>query len=173
MIILHGIYRLDNKRTAYRSDYCLSCKAPRVAEQYRSFNILHIFFVPLVPLGLWTRWRCLTCKNDPHARVSTSRPITIIAVLLMLLAVASTFAVSPAEMHEDNPYLVLWGTRFGLAVVIAGLIASLRMTKGQAIPLKDTLQSVTPLPRDKCFYCDGWLQTGDYCPRCAVRRLEV
>jgi hypothetical protein len=58
MIFLHGVYRFSKKRVGFRNDFCSRCKQQRIAEQYRTFNMWHFFFVPLVPLGYASSWQC-------------------------------------------------------------------------------------------------------------------
>ena len=55
MLVIHGVYRWGRKLVAYRNDYCLSCAAPRLAFQHRTFDVLHAFWIPLIPIGLWKR----------------------------------------------------------------------------------------------------------------------
>jgi hypothetical protein len=77
MIHIHyGRYRLLSRRVGYRADYCLTCDSPRIAEQYRTLDLFHIYFVPLLPLGLWRHWHCQSAaptRTPVHALPGGSR----------------------------------------------------------------------------------------------------
>jgi hypothetical protein len=77
MEIVVGRYRFAQRVLAFRRDFCLSCDSERVAYLVRSFDALHLYWVPLVPLGFLKRWTCATCKNPPHRRVKTSKPMKV------------------------------------------------------------------------------------------------
>jgi len=51
MLIINGIYRFRPKHVAFPNDYCLSCSQPRRSVQIRTFDTLHIFWIPILPLG--------------------------------------------------------------------------------------------------------------------------
>ena len=41
-MIWHGVYRLFPRKVGFRNDYCMTCRAPRRAEQVRTFDVLHL-----------------------------------------------------------------------------------------------------------------------------------
>lgn len=66
MFIIHGTYHWKRRKTAYRNDACLRCKMFTISEQYRMFDVGHLFGIPLLPLGFRQRWYCADCRNEPH-----------------------------------------------------------------------------------------------------------
>jgi hypothetical protein len=66
VLIFYGFYRFQQKRVAFRNDYCRSCAQPRRSVQIRSFNAGHIFWIPILPLGYYKRWLSTACGRDPH-----------------------------------------------------------------------------------------------------------
>src|SRR4051794_39405709 len=87
-MIIHGIYHFSPQRAAYRNDYCLSCDTVRVAEQVKTLDVVHFYFIPVVPLGRRKHWRCAVCGHDPHERVkSTQRFKVLTAIMFGFLAV--------------------------------------------------------------------------------------
>ena len=66
MFIIHGAYHFWPKQDAFRNDYCLSCQAPRRSIAVRSFDVGHIFWIPILPVGFWRHWKCTVCGRDPH-----------------------------------------------------------------------------------------------------------
>jgi hypothetical protein len=93
MLILHGVYSFRPRIVAYRNDFCLSCTAPRVAYQIRTFDVLHIFFVPLIPLGFLRRWHCAVCTNDPHVHPGTRKGFKWAGVVVLALVAIVVWAV--------------------------------------------------------------------------------
>src|SRR5688500_2963005 len=71
--MLHGTYYFGRKRVACRNAYCTTCHNPRFAEGLRSIVVLHIAFIPLLPIGTIVRWFCAECRNEIDAR-RPSRP---------------------------------------------------------------------------------------------------
>jgi hypothetical protein len=56
MILVHGFYRFKPKRVAFRNDFCLACAKAVRAFQVRTFDVLHVFWIPLLPV--WHRPKC-------------------------------------------------------------------------------------------------------------------
>ena len=57
MVIIHGVYHWSPKQVEFRNDYCLSCSAQRRAIRVRTFDVAHLFWIPILPLGFWKRWK--------------------------------------------------------------------------------------------------------------------
>lgn len=49
---------------AFRNDYCLARGEERRAVQVRTFDVGHIFWIPILPAGFWKRWVCTVCGKD-------------------------------------------------------------------------------------------------------------
>jgi len=71
LFIVYGVYRWKAKRVAFRNDYCLVCGEARRAVQVRTFDVGHIFWIPILPAGFWKRWVCTVCGQDPHVTTKT------------------------------------------------------------------------------------------------------
>src|SRR5690349_18590252 len=93
MLILFGSYRYGRRRVAFRDDFCLTCDRECVSQCVRSLKVAHLFFVPLVPMGLWREWFCLSCGRDPHTRVRPSRTLLMLGVPCLLLASLAAWAM--------------------------------------------------------------------------------
>ena len=52
MILIHGVYHWRPTPVAFRNDYCIPCRAERTSIQVRTIDVLHLFWVPLLPLGV-------------------------------------------------------------------------------------------------------------------------
>lgn len=101
MLVMHGTYSLARKLVAYRNDYCLQCDAPRLAFQHRTFDVLHAFFLPVLPLGLWKRWQCAVCGRNPHESGRTRKSLKWAGTAILGLMSLSMWVVSTQEKPED------------------------------------------------------------------------
>jgi hypothetical protein len=43
----------------------MSCEQQVRADRMRAFVVLHVQFIPLVPLGFWKHWQCSSCGRPP------------------------------------------------------------------------------------------------------------
>src|SRR3989338_1357270 len=118
MLIVHGTYFLARKLVAYRNDYCLSCNAERMAFQRRTFDVHHIFYVPLLPLGFWKRWHCSACDRNPHESPRIlRRSFKWAGIVLLVVASLSGWLVSTREKPGDT--IVIWCMRLGGPIAVA------------------------------------------------------
>ena len=173
MLVIHGAYQWARKLVAYRSDYCVGCAAERVAFQHRTFDVYHIFWVPILPLGFWRRWHCSACGRDPHASPRTRRSFKAAGVAILVLMSASAWAVSPDEKPDDAVFI--WVMRLGGPVAaVWALWATLRSPT--EVNLKERLRSVQPIVAVDCPICGVVLvpEEPDWrCPRCGIRRRAL
>ncbi len=158
------MYRLGKKRIAYRNDFCLTCQAERIAEQYRTFDVIHVLFVPVLPLEFETHWHCVVCGENPHERTRTSKIMKIAAAALLALFLAALWSFPATGADAAG----LWTLRITAPRALAGLLVSLRDSAG-SISLQEGLKSVRPLPSDFCLYCGAVLESDGFCRRCQVR----
>ncbi len=112
MVLIHGVYNFRPRRVAFRNDWCRRCRTVRLAVAVRSIDVLHVFWIPLVPIGAWTRWFCSTCLAQPHAPPGTRRGIKFAGVVVLGLMSTAMWA----SMPEAEPWL-LWLLRLGLPAV--------------------------------------------------------
>ena len=156
MFLIHGVYHWGGKRIAYRSDYCLSCEAPCIAEQMRTFDAGHLFFVPVLPLGYRKRWHCATCGNNPHERVKTARRTLVVgAVVAALFGIIACMV--PIEGGDDA--MGMWIMRLMCLGGFAWLVYLIRTQKDDGPDLKTELLRVRPLEGGQCRYCSGTLES--------------
>ncbi len=168
MIVLHGIYKFWRKRVAFRNDYCLSCAQPRRAVQIRSFNVWHLFWVPLLPLGFSKPWLCATCGNDPHYG-GTSRIFKWLGLFVLLF-----FGVFGwAAPSEPDAAVMLWIFRIGGP--IGAILTLWHLIHTRASPtLAMQLAAIPPAADTVCPFCGtGLLVLGTQCccPACGVARV--
>jgi hypothetical protein len=169
MLIIHGVYRWWPKRVAFRNDYCLACEAPRRAIATRTFDVGHIFWIPLVPVGFWKHWSCTQCHRNPHAPTKTRRAFKWIGlVCLILLAMMFWFTDINPELRILSWLLRLLPT--GGAIV---LLIQLLVTPAEP-SLRERLAEIQPATDTICPFCETPLVTAMgtqwSCPACGVVR---
>jgi hypothetical protein len=165
-MLIHGTYHWLAKVVAFRNDFCRHCDHPRLAIRVRTLDVLHLFFLPLLPLGFWRRWRCAVCGLDPHALVRTRRGFKIAgaSILAMFGVIAWTVL---AEVEEDRA--VLWAMRIGAPILLALTIRSI--ARHRAEPALDALLlGIAPFAGHVCPLCGGSLLSapGLHCAQCAA-----
>ena len=166
MFLIHGVYNFNVRRVAFRRDHCRTCRAPRLAVRVRSFDVVHLFWIPVLPIGVWRRWFCATCKHPPHDAPGTRRPFKFLAVPLLALMSASMWA----DMPEAEPRL-LWPLRIGLPVLtLVTLVWALRHVPEPDV--ERALNGVAPFSGARCPVCgEGEYLDSPYwrCRVCGVR----
>ncbi|GAA5165690.1 hypothetical protein [Viridibacterium curvum] len=157
MLIFYGAYRVFPKLTAYRADWCNLCKKEVVSHQYRHFHIGHLYWIPLLPLGMYRKWVCSSCNRDPHTRVRTTAGIYVggmfgFGLLLLLLVLADDIVADAA-------------TRYGLIAACCAGIGALVFGLRHALKEPPISNPVSPLNNSHCLICNTLLPAGDN-PRC-------
>jgi fatty acid desaturase len=167
MIIIHGIYRWAQKRTAFRNDYCLSCEAPRKAMQIRTFNFYHLFWVPILPLGFIKRWFCMTCGSQPSYNKKTRYGFKI-AGLIVLAIFAIFFWLCPVQPGDEGFF---WSFRIGAPIGLFITIIHLFRSKRDPTYI-DLFRKVSRAEDTLCPFCSVALVAMPQllCPLCGVHR---
>lgn len=162
MLAIHGIYHWKPKRVAFRADYCRSCQAPRLSVLVRTIDVLHAFWVPILPLGIWSRWFCNTCGSRPHQSTHTRRGFKVAGAI----ALALYSAVFWTPMPEIDAWIV-WSLR-----IVFPLLSLLAIVSALRAPLepgfKARLAQVVEFQGWVCPLCGGELfkVSSLQCTRC-------
>ena len=166
-VVVYGTYYVRQRLIAFRNDYCLTCQAPRLALQYRAFEIGHIFWLPILPKGFWKRWVCTSCGVDPHWQLTSNGVKWMGIILLSLLAVA-VWTTPP----KPDDVAVSWVMRVGLpAAVVAlyrGIVRSRRST--------ERTRAIPPYSEPTCPACQGSLvrrAQGRACMKCGAVQANL
>jgi hypothetical protein len=147
--MISGRYRWFSKHIAYRNDYCLSCKSPQIANQYRTFDFIHFYYIPVIPLGFWRHWHCTECSKDPHRRGIGGRWVKIVGAVFCALFAAIYWLIYWIDREDSS---LLAGLFFTVLVGIF-IILSVRHKPGPR--LEDELLTLPPLDDEHCHYCGG------------------
>lgn len=171
MFILHGIYHFKPKVVAYRNDFCLRCSVPRRAYQTRSFDAVHLYYIPILPLGFLRHWRCSVCKNPPHVSPYTRKSFKWAAVFILPLFTAVAWIPGVAERDS---VVIMWFMRVGLPIAF---VAALRwaIRSKPDINLKQKLKEISPAQEKVCPLCGGVFVVDSqwHCCKCGVVRAAL
>ena len=169
MLIIHGSYHFWPRRVAFRDDYCLRCRAPRRAIALRTFDVGHIFWIPILPVGYWRHWQCTVCGRNPHVNPKTRRPF-LWTGLLGLIAISAIFWAIPADSDFGAS-----GWAFRIAAPVAAVLLFIYLLRSPKDPsLRERLAALPPTPDIICPFCSTPLVSGTgerwSCPGCNVVR---
>lgn len=156
MLIIHGTYHWKPRRVAFRNDYCRTCEAGRLSVLIRTIDFLHAFWIPILPLGVWSRWHCTHCSSRPHESTRTRRGYKIAGAVILALLSAAAWAPWPVLPSDLTDRIMLWALRLGLPLATVLTIRS--AVRHQPEPnFKRLLEQVLPYEGWQCPLCGGQL----------------
>ena len=168
MLLLHGHYKFFRRRVAVRNVWCTVCKEPRLAIGIRSIVVIHLFWIPILPIARVTDWACATCGKNPKENLSV-RPASMRwpLVLAGLFVVAGLWAlVETLRTGED----ALAGKDTSMTDGIAGGITLIGFGILWGYMVRRQLRKTAELGFD-----DGKTPVasldGSHCPLCGERLL--
>jgi predicted RNA-binding Zn-ribbon protein involved in translation (DUF1610 family) len=168
VLIVHGFYHFKRKRLAFRNDYCLWCEQPRVTVQIGMFDVWHLFWIPLLPVGYRRPWVCSSCGRRPHVNKKTRRTFQWLGLFVLLF-----FSVASWANPLDSDFVIgTWLMRIGgLVGAVALLVYLLRTPKDLSLAAK--LAAIPPASDTVCPFCGAQLlivSSQCRCPACGVVR---
>ena len=168
MFIVHGAYHFRPKPVAFRNDYCLSCQSPRRSIAIRTFDVGHIFWIPILPVGFWKHWKCIACGNDPHVNPKTRRSFIWAGVLCLIAVSVILWAAPDLELGVTG-----WLLR--IAAPAAAIWVLVRLLSSPKQPsLRERLAAIPPAADAICPFCATPLICGSgtrwSCPACSAVR---
>ena len=167
MIIIHGTYRFGLKKIAVRNDFCNACRNEGVAEQWQSFDFVHIFWIPLIPLGMKRPWTCSFCGKDPRNETRMGPVVRSILLLGLLVMLCDLWI----DRHPQNPPGPM---AYGITAVLCGLGFWLlygAFKRPTGLTNEQRRARVIPLSTDECLYCHLPLtqKPHPHCLPCGIR----
>ena len=150
MFVVYGMHHFAARTVGFRPDFCVSCQNEVVSVESRSFDVGHIYWLPLIPLGFRRHWRCRTCGQNPRSERSGAALQLLGGVIFL---VAAVFAWMEPASAENATFA--WAVRIALPLLALALFANLRKRKQDDQALQQRLRRVKPV--------------GDSCPLCGQR----
>lgn len=171
MIVLYGTRYVRPKIVAYRNDYCVSCDSPQRAHRIRRLKVLHLFFIPVLPLALVRHWRCSVCDKHPHWRPQRNR---VKWVITFLLAMFTATAWISSSTETGNSVLGMWLLRIGLSIAFV-LMFWYALSSQYDFQLTEKLATVEAAQETTCPFCNSpfVMDQGWRCSGCGVKRLAL
>lgn len=170
MFLIHGHYKFLPKRSAVRNVWCTVCKQPRLAIGVRSLLVIHLFWIPVLPVARVTDWVCASCGKDADAhrpmRAFISGCGLAVGWLLVAMGVLGV-VVSRQKKFEANPAILILAV--GVVLVSALLIQRWQARRDGFERLSAT---VPPLDGERCPLCDDLVLTRDN-PRCESCQVDI
>lgn len=168
MLVLHGMYRFKPKRLAFRNDFCFTCEQPRRSIRIRTFDVWHVFWIPLVPLGWRHRWICSVCGHQPHVNKRTRRTFKWLGLFVLLIFAVAFWAMPVDPDIVAGTWVIRIGAPLGAILVLAHLLRTPRDRS-----LKERLLTIEPAADTVCPFCGTQLLISSShwcCPACGVVR---
>ena len=170
MLLIRGSYHFWPKRVAFRNDYCLRCQSPRRSIAIRTFDVGHIFWIPILPVGFWKRWQCEVCGQAPHAYPKVRR---IFKWMGFVFSIALSLLVWTAPGSGDFGMLA-W--IFRVAAPAGGILLLFDLLRSPKEPsLRQKLTMIPPASDTICPFCATPLLAIAgarwSCPQCGAVRV--
>jgi hypothetical protein len=112
---------------------------PRRSEQIRSFDVCHLFWIPLLPLGFRWRWRCTACHGSPHVPRGVRAGFKWAGVVVFVVLAAIFWRIRITPDIRVYGWLMRVATPIGAVLIVFNI---LRPAKG--LSLKQKLAVVAP-----------------------------
>ena len=173
MFLIHGVYHWRPRRVAFRNDYCISCAAERVAIQVRTIDVLHLFWVPLLPIGAYRRWWCLQCEQRPDLSQTARRSIKIL-LAVVLAGLAALMWLTPGSPRDRDAIIVVWSMRLSFSGLLLATLWWIRRGSDD-VERRKRLERIQPSYATECPLCHVPLQLTEpaRCMRCGIVRARI
>ena len=122
----------------------------------RTFDVLHFFWIPLMPIGFHSRWLCGRCRQEPHEPQEVRGPVRVIAMLFFLVLAALFWylwlfdIVDPGFSEDPTVYLGL--AIFATIMLLLTVFWARRYDSDNFAAL---IAAVEPFDGFNCPLCDG------------------
>ncbi len=169
MVVIFGRYYFGTKARWFRKDWCRHCDKEVRAIGSRPFIMLHLYWIPFLPLGFWRRWRCVECGKTPHSPARARRPIKFLLAGFLIFMAVYLWMV---DMEGAPSSAGLWASRLFFTVLALGTtLWALRPADSR--PWREQFRHLGPCEDKECPSChreitegpDGW-----QCSECRIER---
>jgi hypothetical protein len=171
MFVYTGFYKLRKRVTGYRRNYCGSCKKNQTIFRIRFFPVLHIWFVPLLPLFYGVGWACEECENSDERTGAWF----VWSIAFLLVAIGSLFignSFVDATDEDSKLFLVVGSSLVGGAILV-GLSAIYvgRRNRRLSNETREQFHQEFLEREATCWVCGGdlLLKPNLHCGECSAR----
>ena len=159
MFLITGTYNFLPRVVAFRSDYCRGCQSETISFARRSVDAFHLFWIPIFPLGIWTRWYCHQCGEKPHEGNAIRKSVRVfVAVFFLLLSALFWFlALLPIlglvpQSSDDKGFLIS-----ALVLSVLLILSFIWVGRSRSDELKSHIREVQTFADHSCPLCSGSL----------------
>jgi hypothetical protein len=161
---IHGQYHFNKKIIGYGRCTCFKCNNSDIALVSRSFQVIHLFWVPIIPVGIVKHNICSNCKNKNELSIFRSDTlkflVTTQAIGLTALLLGAALMLPDFVKITDNYsyYFAYFFLAAGTIICAYGWYDLHKAKKHNAITSKDIVTCPfcsTPHPHSasKCPNC--------------------
>jgi hypothetical protein len=159
MFVVTGTYNFLPKVVAFRSDYCRHCQSETISFARRTVDAFHLFWIPIFPLGIWTRWYCHQCGERPHEANTIRKWVRVLVVAFFLLlslpmwisALAPILGLVPQSTDDK-------GNLIGALLISVLLVLSFIWARGfRSDEIMSRIREVQTFVGHSCPICSGSL----------------
>jgi hypothetical protein len=135
--------------------------------QIKTLDVWHIYWIPLLPLGVYGRWRCLYCGEPPDVAGTARQSIKILAAIAAVI-LAIPFWLTPVE---PGTAVVVWSLRLACSIAAIGAIWWIAAGSDD-VERRKRLAELPPNHTPDCPLCNVAMLPGDTwrCPKCKIVR---
>lgn len=168
MFVFFGTYTFRHRIIGYRPIRCPACGEEALGIQNGGFAVLHVFWIPLVPLmGSFRHWQCSACGQEPVRTERRQARGGLIFFSLFLVLFGAMYLYVPSTDPERPLFRNLALFMAALELV---LLATLRRLPTAFAP------GLAPTSTEHCALCEGPLHAPEpgavlQCQDCGAKRL--
>ena len=164
MFVIYGMYRWGKKFIGYKSGFCHQCQTNTIWHRLRFFAVIHIYWIPLIPLWLFKVWICDKCQQSPKAP-DTMGGIILFGIGGLFFALLSLFFLLTIA-YSDSEMLGIGIFMFCISLLLFGIMGHLiRSFKKHRLMCEEAQENQESLLGKPCLYCNGEIQQ-QYKPAC-------
>lgn len=169
-MVIYGSYSFFKNLVGYRNDRCQRCGTEGVSELFRCQEVMHFFWIPVIPLGSREVWICRNCGEPPTGKQDVRTGLKLVVQLLLAVGLIGLMLSGPDQGLDETQ---LWGVRGMVAFLMVGVGLSIWQDRKNLDAVEEARLSL-PFPNDECAYCGALLQRSVgimQCESCGVRRF--
>jgi len=171
-MFLYGSYKFFPKRVACKNAWCTCCEDATFAVGTRRLRFLHVFFIPVLPLGTVTDWTCRVCGRDIDARRPVGSAVAGCgiwagALLVFLGLIPLLVAVLTGRRPSTQG---VWPLLLGLGIPMMVGFSWIRRRAQRGY--EATVKAIEPLNGESCPLCGGPVSDPAK-PRCATCDIAI
>lgn len=121
MISLVQISRRNHRIAGTLSVRCRRCGSEGHAQKHVYDTYLRVLYVPVIPLGSETEWKCSSCKADPSSKIGVSKGLLAFLVFLLIPICGFIWYMAFTEM-KGNTFKYVVGPAITICTIVLAVV---------------------------------------------------